>query len=102
VAVVRPITPLLALLVLAGCGGGGGNAKTSTTATHSLDTSKVAQAIRDSIRSERQLKARVVCPSQVPQQKGYRFACLAVLKHGTTTFSVDQTDDQGHVTYVGH
>jgi hypothetical protein len=97
---VRRLLVLVPLVLLCGCGGG--KSKTPPTATHVLDTSKVAQAIQDSIRAERKLRARVVCPTGVPQQKGLRFACLAVLEHGTTTFTVDQSDDQGHVTYVGH
>jgi hypothetical protein len=95
------IVPVVVLF--AGCGGGGKSTSSTPTpaSTHILDTGKVAQAIQDSIKAERKLKAKVVCPSQVPQQKGFKFACLAVLKHGSTTFTVDQTDDQGHVTYVG-
>ena len=67
-----------------------------------IDPAKVEQAIESSIRDSRDLEADVVCPAGVEQREGMRFACLATLRDGTTnTFTVDQTDDDGNVTYEG-
>jgi hypothetical protein len=107
---VRRLGAALAVLALAGCGGGGGGdkdtVKQTPTATPkakpaNLNTAKVARAIAASIAKQRGIKAKVVCPSGVLQQKGLKFACLATYKGGSTTFTVDQTDDKGNVKYVG-
>ena len=67
-----------------------------------LNTERVERAIEQSIQAKRGLEAHVSCPSGVHQQKGLKFQCVAELKpRGTTTFDVTQTDDKGHVTYVG-
>jgi Na+-transporting methylmalonyl-CoA/oxaloacetate decarboxylase gamma subunit len=111
---MRRLGLALAVLALAGCGGGGGKdiakeaAEPTPTPTATpkakptnLNTAKVARAITVSIAKQRKIKAKVVCPSGVPQQEGLKFACLAIYKGGTTTFTVDQTDGKGNVKYVG-
>jgi hypothetical protein len=85
-------------VAMAGCGGGG---EKKATTKRTLDTDKVARAITDSIKSQRDLDATVACPTGIPQQTGYKFACLATYEGGTTTFTVDQTDNKGHVKYEG-
>lgn len=83
----------LALLGVAGCG-----AKQVVI----LNTETVERAIEQSILQQRHLRAQVTCPSGVHQQKGQSFNCTAFLaRGGKTTFRVTQTDDNGHVTYVG-
>lgn len=85
----------VATLVLAGCGG-------SDKPTVILDTERVERAIEQSVLQKRGLEARVSCPSGVHQGKGLTFECTATLKNGAVTrFEVRQTDDLGHVTYVG-
>ena len=73
-----------------------------------LDIASVESAIRHSIRDQRDVHASVVCPKHVLQQKGLTFTCKATLaksgkgiKAGTYGFKVTETDDAGHVTYVG-
>ena len=66
-----------------------------------LDTERVERAIEQSIQAKRGLESHVSCPSGVHQKKGLTFTCVAQLKNGATTFAVKQTDDRGHVTYVG-
>ncbi|MEA2125504.1 MAG: hypothetical protein QOI80_2286, partial [Solirubrobacteraceae bacterium] len=75
---MRATLAFLVALALAGCGGGDKPAK-----PRQLDTAKVEQAIRASIQTQRNLSARVVCPTGVVQQTGFRFACLAVYKGGS-------------------
>ena len=87
---------VLALLTVAGCGGGD-----KPAAKRTLDTDAVARAIAASVKDQRDLDATVVCPNGIPQRKGYEFACLATYEGGRNTFTVKQTDDDGHVTYAG-
>jgi hypothetical protein len=68
-----------------------------------LNTEKVEHAIAASIASQRHLTATVNCPEEVLQKAGVTFTCTAVVagnpKH--YPFVVTQTDDHGHVRYVG-
>jgi hypothetical protein len=85
-----------ALVLLSGCG------SDDPKEVVILNTERVERAIEDSIQSKRHLEAHVSCPSGVHQQKSLQFECTAELERGgTTTFDVTQTDDKGHVTYVG-
>lgn len=95
--------PLLLVAALAGCGSDD-TAAESPAPTSSpavlLDTKTVAGAIKQSIKEQRDIKAKVTCPDSVLQAKGQDFVCLAKTKDGTTKFAVQQTDDAGHVTYA--
>jgi hypothetical protein len=72
-----------------------------------LDTKRVAQAIVDSIKQEKNLKATVSCPPDVPQKKGSSFKCTATTYTTTngkktpvyTAFTVNQINDRGNVYY---
>jgi hypothetical protein len=72
-----------------------------------LNTKRVAQAIVDSIKQEKNLKATVSCPPNVPQKKGYSFNCTATTYTTTngkktpvyTRFTVNQINDRGNVYY---
>ena len=67
-----------------------------------LDMEKVRHAIGVEIRHQRHLGSEITCPEQVLQQKGLTFFCDAKVEGGTNTrFKVEQTDDEGHVTFVG-
>jgi Domain of unknown function (DUF4333) len=78
------------------------------TSTVKLDTARVALAITQSIKSEKGLKATVLCPSDVPQLKGHTFTCVATTyarEHGNrvpvhTNFTVSQTNNKGDVYYA--
>lgn len=92
---------LIAVMVLAGCGGADDGPRPEGAVRY-IDADRVETAIEESILASRDLDATVVCPTGVEQRKGLRFACLATLRDGTTnTFTVDQTDDDGNVTYEG-
>lgn len=93
---MRRLVALGAVLALAGCGD-----DASSPPAKVLDTAKVERSITDSIKAQRNLNAQVVCPTGIAQEKGLSFACLATYKGGTTTFTVEQTDDAGNVTYEG-
>jgi hypothetical protein len=98
-----------AVAALAGCGAGHRTTSTTDSASTTnatarvryLDTARVARAIAQSIRAERALDARVVCPDRIVQRRGFDFACLAIYAGGQTTFTVVQLDDRGHVSYAG-
>jgi hypothetical protein len=64
-----------------------------------LDTETVERAIRQSILSQRDLRAKVSCPAVVPQEEGRNFTCVATAGKTKTIFTVTQTDDDGNVTY---
>ncbi|PTL59745.1 DUF4333 domain-containing protein [Paraconexibacter algicola] len=91
------------VLLLAGCGGDD-EAPPATTAAAPpatlLDTARVEQEIRRSIRRQRDVAATVTCPREVRQARGVNFVCSARTAEGETPFAVVQTDDAGTVTYT--
>jgi Domain of unknown function (DUF4333) len=66
-----------------------------------LDIAKVAQAIKQSIGSQRHLDATVTCPAEVIQKAGIIFTCTATISGKPYPFEVTETDNEGHVRYVG-
>lgn len=91
--------PLILVALLVGCGGSDGPSKPADPVI--LDTAQVERSIEESIATQRDLDATVICPTGVEQKKGLRFACLATYQGGQNTFTVDQADDEGNVTYEG-
>jgi hypothetical protein len=79
---------------LPGCGA-------SEPAKKVLNTEEVERAIERSIREQRKLDSSVTCPVNIEQKKGNDFSCYATVKGKRFEFKVTQTDDDGHVTYVG-
>lgn len=78
-------------LVLAACG--------SSESISTLDTGKIERAIAQSSLAQRGQHAQVSCPSAVPQIKGLRFSCRAVVGSVSTRFVVVEQDESGHVHY---
>jgi hypothetical protein len=66
-----------------------------------LDTQRVEQSIAASIHTQRGLRARVACPSQVLQQRGLAFTCTAAVGNRRYPFAVTESDGNGNVRYVG-
>ena len=66
-----------------------------------LQMSRVANSIVDSIRAQRHLHATVTCPHQVLQQAGVAFRCTALVGAKRYPFAVTEVDGNGHVRYVG-
>jgi Domain of unknown function (DUF4333) len=66
-----------------------------------LNIRKVESAITSSILSQRHLKAAVSCPAEVLQQAGTNFTCTASINGSRYPFAVTETDDNGHVRYIG-
>lgn len=89
---------------LVGCGSSDDGDKTTTganpaAAARVLDTKKVARAITISVREQRDVSAKVTCPTAVRQAKGVNFVCRAKSKFGITDFAVVQLDNGGRVSY---
>jgi len=86
----------LALIVgsslLAACG-------SSESVTTTLNTEKIERAIARSSFAQRGQRARVTCPSAVPQMEGLKFSCRAVVGSVSTRFVVVEQDGSGHVRY---
>jgi hypothetical protein len=78
-------------LVLAACG--------SSESTATLNTEKIERAIAQSSFAQRGQRAHVSCPSAVPQMKGLKFSCRAVVGSVSTRFVVVEQDGSGHVHY---
>jgi len=78
-------------LVLAACGSSGSIA--------TLNTEKIERAIAQSSLAQRGQRARVICPSAVPQMEGLKFSCWAVVGSVSTRFVVVERDESGHVHY---
>jgi hypothetical protein len=66
-----------------------------------LDSAKVRAAIAASILRQRNLHANVTCPKVILQRQGVRFVCTATEHGRSTPFDVVETDEHGHVRYVG-
>lgn len=66
-----------------------------------LDIRKVRAAIASSILSQRHLRAAVRCPKEVLQRAGITFTCTATVNGKSYPFEVTETDDKGHVRYLG-
>jgi hypothetical protein len=96
-----PALTLACAVLLGACGSS--SSTTGSTIHAKLDTHRVALAIEQSIRSERHIHAKVICPASVPQQKGKTFFCIATTKNrgkrASTPFSVTVQNSQGYVTY---
>jgi hypothetical protein len=80
----------------------------STAAKTNLNTAHVAVSIKQSILTQRHLKAKVVCPTAVPQEKGKTFDCIATTPGVKPPFALIKTlfvvtvqNDRGFVTYAG-
>src|SRR2546423_8309749 len=94
---VRSLTRLIAACALAGLAACGSSSPAKTV----LDTESVERSIETSIKEQRKLDSAVTCPVNIEQKKGNDFSCYAVVKGKRFEFRVTQTDDNGHVTYVG-
>ena len=66
-----------------------------------LDTPRVESSIAQAILTQRRLRARVSCPPEVLQRAGISFTCTARIGSRRYPFVVTQTNDSGHVRYVG-
>jgi hypothetical protein len=78
-------------LLLTACG--------SSESIATLDTGKIERAIAQSSLAQRDQRARVSCPSEVPQIEGLKFSCSAVVGAVSTRFVVVEQDEFGHVRY---
>jgi hypothetical protein len=78
-------------LALGACG--------SSESTATLNTEKIERAIAQSSLTQRGQRARVSCPSAVPQMRGLKFSCRAVVGSVSTRFVVVEQDGSGHVHY---
>ena len=79
----------------------------STAPLRTLDISRVQSAIERSIRAQRGAEATVACPSEVLQQSGLKFTCVATVtaptprvKAGRYPFRVTEVNAAGKVTYL--
>jgi hypothetical protein len=102
------LAPLLALLLaLTGCGGGSSSTPrrsslpTTAPGGRYLNPAHIAFAIEQSIRRQRDLRARVSCPTRIPKHRGRKFVCVAKTSQGQTPFVVTEISDAGNVSYVG-
>ena len=96
----------LACAALLGACGSSSSSSSGTTAT--VDVTRVAASIEESILKERHIHATVVCPTAVPQVKGQTFECIATSHSPVkpyaeikTPFVVTVQTNKGYVTYVG-
>jgi hypothetical protein len=78
-------------LILTACG--------SSESIATLNTGKIERAIAQSSLAQRGQRAWVSCPSTVPQIKGLKFSCRAVVGSVSTRFVVVEQDRSGHVRY---
>jgi hypothetical protein len=94
---MRPLTSLIATCALVGLTSCGGSSSAKTV----LDTESVERSIEASIKEQRKLDSAVTCPVNIEQRKDNNFSCYAIVRGKRFEFRVTQTDDHGHVTYLG-
>jgi hypothetical protein len=90
---VHLVAVVLASLGLTACGSSGSPSPTI------VNTEKVERSIESSSRDQRNLDARVSCPSGVHQKQGVEFVCTATVGGRSTRFVVRQLDGGGRVHY---
>jgi hypothetical protein len=108
------LAALACAALMSACGSSAGSSGSPTssargsTTTIKLNTTRVAHSIEQSILSERHLASTVVCPTEVPQEAGRTFECVATTasakKPSTlvkTPFVVTIKNNKGYVTYAG-
>ena len=66
-----------------------------------LDSHRIQLAIQDAVRSKRHVNTTATCPAAILQAKGLTFTCTAKIKKGVASFRVTQTDNNGHITFIG-
>ncbi len=93
-SVASALVAACALAGLTACGD-------SARAKKVLNTEEVERSIEKSISEQRKLDSSVTCPVNIEQKKGNDFSCYADVNGKRYEFKVRQTDDDGHVTYVG-
>jgi hypothetical protein len=71
----------------------------SSDPTAMLNTARVENAIARSSLEQRGQRAEVSCPSEVKQEVGLGFSCVASVGQVETKFVVTQTDSAGNVRY---
>ncbi len=102
-AVFPPRRAGLGAIVAAGAllaGACGGASITSTTASGSpLAVATIERAIQQSILKQHGISTVVSCPTNAPQQTGYRFNCSAALSVGTYPVTVLELNARGGVSY---
>jgi hypothetical protein len=94
--------------LISACGSSHSSSTSSTPAKTDLNTAEVALSIKQSILTQRHLKAKVVCPAAVRQEKGKTFECIATTRGVKPPFALIETpfvvtvqSDKGFVTYAG-
>jgi hypothetical protein len=110
------LAALACAALISACGSSGspsssGSSTSSAPAsatTIKLNTTRVAHSIEQSILSERHLASTVVCPTDVPQEAGRTFECVATTASAKkpsslvkTPFVVTIHNKTGYVTYAG-
>jgi hypothetical protein len=87
---------LAATVALGACGSSGSE---DSDSERRLDTQKVERAIVQSSLTQRGQRPRVSCPTDVVQEEGGEFSCIAEVGQVSTRFVVVQKDDDGNVHY---
>lgn len=91
-----PVAAIFVAMIVAGTACG------SSAPAKILNTKGIERAIQRSSWAQRGIRAKVRCPSGVPQKRGLVFSCTAVYRGGTARFVVTELDGSGHVHYVAH
>ena len=85
-----------------------GSSSSTPAATTTVDPTKIALAIQESILTKRHIHSTVTCPAGVPQEKGKTFVCTATTTStkaphtvSKVPFTVTVQSNAGYVTYVG-
>lgn len=91
------VTPFL---ITVGEGGSLSYSGVSATRAPMLAMSQTELAIMAALRSKHDVPFKVVCPAQMPRQRGLEFVCAATLSsRRTVSFIVTETNSLGRVSF---
>jgi len=79
----------------------GGVSYSNSKPLNILNSHRIELAIEDAVHSKRHVKTTATCPAAILEAKGLKFTCTAKLKTGAASFLVTETDNNGHVSFIG-
>jgi hypothetical protein len=79
----------------------GGVSYSNNTPLNILNSHRIEVAIQEAVHTQKHVKTTATCPATILEAKGLQFTCTAKIKKGIASFRVTETNNTGHVNFVG-